>query len=42
MFCELTNEKISDVMETDISFILYTVSYEILRRKEEQKQLERI
>lgn len=42
MFCELTNEKITDVMEMDISFIFYTVSYEILKRKEQDKQFKKM
>lgn len=42
MFCELTNEKITDVLTLDISFIFYTVSYEILRRKEEKKEMDKI
>jgi hypothetical protein len=42
MFCSLTNEKITDVLEMDINFIFYTASYEILRLKEEQKAIKKI
>ena len=42
MYCNLTNEKITDALEMDVSFIFYIVSYEILRRKQEKKELDRI
>lgn len=42
MFCSLTNEKVSDALETDVNFICFTASYEIQRRKEEEKAMKKL
>jgi hypothetical protein len=41
-YCEVTNEKFSDVMNESINLVFYIVSYEILRLKEQEKQLKAI
>lgn len=42
MYCEITNEKITDALQEDVSFIFYIASYEILRRKEEKKEMDKL
>jgi len=34
MFCEVTNETLTDTMQMNANFVFYIVSYETLRRKE--------
>lgn len=41
-YCEVTNETISDVMNESINFVFYIVSYEVLKAKEQEKQLKQI
>ena len=41
-YCEVTNEKISDVMNENINFVFYIISYEILKAKEQEKMLKQI
>ena len=41
-YCEVTNEKISDVMKENINFVFYIISYEILKAKEQEKMLKQI
>lgn len=41
-YCEVTNETISDVMNESVNFVFYIVSYEVLKAKEQEKQLKRI
>ena len=41
-YCEVTNEKITDVMNESINFVFYIVSYEILKAKEQEKMLKQI
>lgn len=38
MYCETTNETISQALEQPINFILYIVSYAITLQKEKEKQ----
>lgn len=41
-YCDVTNETISDVMNESVNFVFYIVSYEVLKAKEQEKQLKRI
>ena len=41
-YCEVTNETISNVMNESINFVLYIVSYEVLKAKEQERQLKQI
>lgn len=41
-YCEVTNETISDVMNESVNFVFYIVSYEVLKAKEQEKQLKQI
>lgn len=41
-YCEVTNEKFSDVMNESINLVFYIVSYEILRLNEQERQLKAI
>lgn len=41
-YCEVTNETISNVMNESINLVLYIVSYEVLKAKEQEKQLKQI
>lgn len=41
-FCEVTNHNLEEAMDYDISLLFYIVSYEILKAKEQEKQIKRI
>mgnify|MGYP003564480863 FL=1 len=41
-YCEVTNEPITEVMNESINFVFYIVSYEVLKAKEQKKQLKQI
>lgn len=41
-YCEVSNETITSVMNESVSFVFYIVSYEILKAKEQEKQLKQI
>lgn len=41
-YCEVTNEPITEVMNESINFVFYIVSYEVLKAKEQEKQLKQI
>lgn len=41
-YCEVTNETISDVMNESVNFVFYIVSYEVIKAKEQEKQLKQI
>lgn len=41
-YCEVANETITSVMNESVSFVFYIVSYEILKAKEQEKQLKQI
>ena len=41
-YCEVTNETITDVMNESVNFVFYIVSYEVLKAKEQEKQLKQI
>lgn len=41
-YCEVTNETITSVMNESVNFVFYIVSYEILKAKEQEKQLKQI
>lgn len=41
-YCEVTNETITSVMNESVSFVFYIVSYEVLKAKEQEKQLKQI
>jgi hypothetical protein len=38
----VTNETITNVMNESVNFVFYIVSYEILKAKEQEKQLKAI
>ena len=39
---EVTNETLTSVMEYDISTVFYIVSYEVLKAKEQEKQIKQM
>lgn len=41
-FIEVTNETFTTVMDYDISTVFYVVSYEVIRMKEQEKQMKRL
>lgn len=41
-YCEVTNETITNVMNESVNFVFYIVSFEILKAKEQEKQLKAI
>ena len=41
-YCEVTNETLTDVMNESINLIFYIVSYEVLKAKEQERQLKQI
>lgn len=41
-YCEVTNETISNVMNESVNFVFYVVTYEVLKAKEQEKQLKQI
>lgn len=41
-YCEVTNETISNVMNESVNFVFYVVSYEVLKAKEQERQLKQI
>lgn len=41
-YCETANETITNVMLESVNFVFYIVSYEILKAKEQEKQLKAI
>jgi hypothetical protein len=41
-YCEVTNETISAVMNESINFVFYVVTYEVLKAKEQERQLKLI
>lgn len=41
-YCEVTNETISNVMNESVNMVFYIVSYEILKAKEQERQLKSI
>lgn len=38
----MTNETITDVMNESVNFVFYVVSYEVIKAKEQEKQLKQI
>lgn len=41
-YCEVTNETLTDVMKESINLVFYIVSYEVVKAKEQEKQLKSI
>lgn len=41
-YCEVTNETITNVMNESVNMVFYIVSYEILKAKEQERQLKEI
>lgn len=41
-YCEVTNETITNVMNESVNFVFYIVSFEILKAREQEKQLKAI
>jgi hypothetical protein len=41
-YCEVTNETISNVMNEGVNMVFYIVTYEILKAKEQERQLKEI
>ena len=41
-FCEVTNETFTEAMNYDVNTLFYIVSYEILKQKEQEKQIKRM
>ena len=42
MFCEATNERLTDAMEYSLNYILYVVTYIVYKNDLERKELEKI
>ena len=41
-FIEVTNETFSSVMDYDISTVFYIVSYEVIKAKNQEKQIKKL
>lgn len=39
---EITNETFNSIMEYDISTVFYLVSYEVIKNKEQEKQIKQM
>lgn len=39
---EITNETFNSIMEYDISTVFYLVSYEVIKNKEQEKQIKQL
>lgn len=39
---EITNETFTDILNYDISTVFYLVSYEVMKNKEQEKQIKRL
>ena len=41
-FCEVTNHNFEEALSYDISTLLYIVSYEVIKLKEQEKQIKKL
>lgn len=41
-YCEVANETLTSVFKESINLVLYVVTYEVLKAKEQEKQLKAI
>lgn len=41
-FCQVTNETFTSALEYDISTLFYIVSYEVLKSREQEKQIKQM
>lgn len=41
-YCEVTNETITSAFKESVNFVFYIVSYEVLKSKEQERQLKQI
>lgn len=41
-YCEVTNERLTDVMKESVNLVFYIVTFEILKAKEQERQLKNI